>query len=266
MTKQFDPEEVARFEHDTWSRCADSYVDGFGALVGEGIAPLLDAVNVGSGDRVLDLGTGPGLVAGAAVQREAEVVGIDFSEPMINEARRLYAEMELRVASAEDIPFEDGEFDAVTGGFVLHHCGRPQSVLEESYRVLREGGRAGFTVWGDPAKLEAFGLFFAAVEEHAGAAELPHGPLFGVSDFAVFHDMLQEAGFRDTSVKELDISWQTRSLEPYLTAFRDWANLEAFPEDVRNAIETTVRERAPAYKADGIFTMPNPAILISATK
>lgn len=266
MMKKFDPEEVAQFENATWSRCAESYMDGFGALVGEGIAPLLDAVNVGSGHRVLDLGTGPGLVAGAAARRGAEVVGIDFSEPMINEARRLYAGIELRVASAEEIPFEDGEFDVVTGGFVLHHCGRPQAVLDETYRVLGDRGRMAFTVWADPSKLEAFGLFFAAVEEHAGAAELPHGPLFGVSDFTVFHNMARQAGFRDSSVKELDIAWRTPSLEPYLTAFRDWANLEVFPDNIRIAIETTVRDRATAYRSNDVFTMPNPAILVSAIK
>lgn len=193
-------------------------------------------------------------------------MGVDFSKSMLSEAGRLYPDIEYHKAAAEELPFEEGDYDVVIGNFVLHHSGDPKAILEETFRVLRPGGKTAFTVWADPAKLEAFGLFFAAVEEHAGEAELPHGPLFGVSNFSVFHDMLQEAGFRDSSVKELDLTWQTPSLEPYLTAFRDWANLEAFPEEVRNAIETTVRERARAYKADGIFTMPNPAILISASK
>ena len=264
--KQFDPEEVAEFENATWSRCAESYKDGFGVLVSEAIPPLLDAVNAGSEDRVLDLGTGPGLTAAAAARRGAEVVGVDFSETMLGTARRLYPELEFQRAPAEDLPFDDHEYDVVIGNFVLHHSGDPQAVLDETHRVLRDGGRMAFSVWADLSKLEAFGLFFAAVEEHTGSAELPHGPLFGISDFAVFHNMLHEAGFRDSSVKELDIAWRTPSLEPYLVSFRDWANLEAFPEDVRTAIETTVRERAPAYNRDGIFDMPNPAILMSARK
>lgn len=266
MIKQYDPKEVAQFEHATWSRCAESYMNGFGVLVGEAISPLLEATNVGSGDRVLDLGTGPGLAAAAAAQRGAEVVGVDFSDAMLTEARRLHPEIEFHRASAEDLPFEDGDYEVVMGNFVLHHSGDPQAVLEETIRVLREGGRMGFTVWADPAKLEAFGLYFAAVEEHAGEAELPHGPLFGVSDFAVFHRMAHQAGFRDSSVKELDIAWRTRSLEPYLTSFRDWANLGAFPENVRDAIEETVQKRAVGYRSNGSYTLPNPAILISAVK
>src|SRR5690606_23698472 len=72
---QFDPEEVARFENDTWSRCAQTYMDGFGVLVGAAIGPLLNEVEVSDQDRVLDVGTGPGLVAAAAAERGAEVIG-----------------------------------------------------------------------------------------------------------------------------------------------------------------------------------------------
>jgi 2-polyprenyl-3-methyl-5-hydroxy-6-metoxy-1,4-benzoquinol methylase len=76
---QFAPHEVASFENATWSRCAVTYMDGFGALVSEAIGPLLDEVKVSQGHRLLDLGTGPGLVAAAAEERGADVIGIDFS-------------------------------------------------------------------------------------------------------------------------------------------------------------------------------------------
>jgi len=266
MQDRFDAEEVARFEKATWSRCAKGYTDGFGALVVEGIGPLLDEVKVSGGDRVLDVGTGPGLVAAEAAERGADLVGIDFSDCMLAEARRLHPEIEFRTGSAEALPFGDSKFDAVVGNFVLHHSGQPDKVLKEAFRVLRPDGRMGFTVWADLSKLEAFGLFFASVEEHAGVAELPHGPLFGVSDFAVFHEMTRDAGFRDSSVKELQIAWRTHSIDSFLAAFRDWANLEAFPNDVRYAIEGTVRERAGVYRRGDSFTMPNPAILMSAVK
>jgi SAM-dependent methyltransferase len=263
---RFDPEEVARFENTTWSRCAETYLDGFGALVSEAIVPLLDEVKVRDGDRVLDVGTGPGPVAAAAAERGADVVGIDFSEAMVTEARRRYPELEFQKAAAESLPFEDGQFDAVVGNFVLHHVARPEQVLREAFRVLRSGGRVGFTVWADLPKLEAFGLFFAAVEEHAGSAELPHGPLFGVSDFDVFHGMVRRAGFGDSSVRELPIAWRTSSMDPYVASLSDWANLEAFPTKVRDGIEATVRERAGSYRSGNVFVLPNPAILIAAVK
>lgn len=267
MTREaFDPEEVARFESATWSRCAGTYVEGFGALVKEAIEPLLDEARVSEGDRVLDVGTGPGLVAASAAERGADVVGIDFSEAMVTEASRLHRGIEFRTAPAESLPFDDEGFDAVVGNFMLHHAGQPDAVLREAFRVLRSGGRAGFTVWADLSKLEAFGLFFAAVEEHVGPAELPHGPLFGVSDFDVFHRMVRSAGFRDSSVRELPIAWRTASLDSYVDSFRNWANLDALPGNARDAIEATVRERAGAYRSGDVFVMPNPAILVSGTK
>jgi ubiquinone/menaquinone biosynthesis C-methylase UbiE len=266
MEHGFDAEQVARFENETWSRCAQGYMDGFGALMTEAVAPLLDEVRMSAGDRVLDVGTGPGLVAAMAAKRGATPVGLDFSEAMLAEARRAHPNIEFRAGSAEALPFPDSEFDAVVGNFVLHHSSRPDKALAEAFRVLRAGGRMGFTVWADPSKLEAFGLFFSAVEEHAGAAELPHGPLFGVSDFTVFHEMAADAGFRDSSVRELQIAWLTPSIDSFLAAFRDWANMEAFPGDVWNAIEGAVRERAAAYRRDDAFRIPNPAILVSAAK
>ncbi|MGH7630915.1 MAG: class I SAM-dependent methyltransferase [Gemmatimonadales bacterium] len=266
MAEQFDADEIAGFEHATWSRCAKGYMAGFGALVGEAISPLLDEAKASRGDRVLDVGTGPGLVAAAAMERGADVVGIDFSEAMLGEARRLHPAIEFRMAPAESLPFADGRFDAVVGNFVLHHSGRPDKVLKEAFRVVRGDGRMAFTVWADLSKLEAFGLFFAAVEEHAGAAELPHGPLFGVKAFEVFHQMARDAGFRDPSVRALRIAWRTHSIDPFLAAFRDWAQLDALPNHLRDAIEATVRERAGAYRSGDIFTMPNPAILLAAVK
>ncbi len=266
MQSDHDPKVVAEFENATWSRCAERYMDGFGLLAGEAVGPLLDGTKLAPGQRLLDAGTGTGLVASEAKRRGADPVGIDFSEPMVAEARRRHAGIEFRAASADALPFGDGEFDVVTGNFVLHHTGRPEKVLGEAHRVLRPGGRAGFTVWADLSKLEAFGLFFQAVEEHAGAAELPHGPLFGVSDFDVFHRMLADAGFEETHVTELPLVWRMPSVDTLLGAFRDWAALETFPADLREKIEAGVRERAKRYSLTNELQIPNPAILLTGVR
>jgi len=265
-SSSFDPEEVARFENETWSRCAGSYVDGFGALVGEAIGPLLDELGVQGGERVLDLGAGPGMVTAAAAGRGAAAVGIDFSPSMVEEARARHPGLEFQQASADALPFPDASFDVVTSNFMLHHVGRPEQVLAEAARVLRPGGRAGFTVWGAMEKLAAFGVFFAAVERHLPAAELPHGPLFGVSEPDVFHDLVRGAGFARSSVRELPTAWKTATLDPYLASFRDWADLGGLPAETRAAFEATVREGAAVFRSAHGYAMPNPALLITGVK
>ena len=93
-----------------------------------------------------------------------------------------------------------------------------------------------------------------------------HGPLFGVSDFDVFHQMVRGAGFHDSSVRELPIAWRTSSIEPFVASFRDWANLGELPKKVCDGIEAAVRERAKSYRSGHVFVIPNPAILISGVK
>ena len=266
MKPTADPKVIEKFEHETWERCARDYADGFGALVGMSIPSLLEAAGVGENSHVLDIGTGPGLVAAAAHDRGGKAIGIDFSESMIAEAKRRHPEVDYQHANAESLPFDASRFDAVVSNFVFHHLASPDVVLSEAHRVLRDGGRMAFTVWTDRSKLMGFRLFLDAMEKHAEAVELPHGPLFGVSDFDLFREMMHKAGFHDVSVNDLELSWKISSIESYLDAFRAWGNLSELPDSVRTTVEQEVRESAKRLESEGIVTIANPAILVSAVK
>lgn len=266
METTFSAEEVNKFEREVWSRCARRYMDTFGLLTGEAIQPLLDVASITDGSRVLDVGTGPGNAAVAVQKRGGAVIGIDFSASMLSEARQNYPNIEFKEANGDQLPFDDGEFDAVVSNLAVHHMARPNLFLSEARRVLRDGGKIAFTVWSNLEKLEAFGLFFGAVQAHAEAVELPHGPLFGVSDFDVFRSMLQEAGFRESQVIELKIAWRMTNINPLLDGFVDWSNMTTFPNTMREAIESSVREASVAYENNGQLVIPNPVILVSATR
>ena len=77
------PAAFHHFEHAGWQRASAHYADTFGALTVQSTEPLLDAVGVASGTRLLDVASGPGYVAAAAAARGAEVVGLDFSALML---------------------------------------------------------------------------------------------------------------------------------------------------------------------------------------
>lgn len=265
MSATFTAEDVAAYEHATWSRCAPTYRDGFAALTAEAIQPLL--ASVGPGTRLLDIGTGTGVVAAAAArQLGASVIGVDFSETMLAEARRSVRGVDFRTASADALPFDDGSFDAVVANVVLHHLGRPEAALAEAHRVLLPGGRIACTVWAGMETLAAFGVFFGAVEEHAGGAELPHGPLFGVADESILSSLFTDAGFTDVTIETVDTTWRMPSIEPLLRAFGAWAQLDTFPTTIRQSIEGSVRSAATAYATGDGFAIPNPMLLISATR
>lgn len=266
MNTTFKPADVAAFEHATWSRSAPGYKDGFAVLTSEAAAPLLRAANVEAGSRLLDVGTGSGVVAAIAHEMGADVVAIDFSEPMLVEARRVVPDVEFRTASADNIPFGEASFDAVVANVVLHHLGEPDRALDEAHRVLTDGGRIACTVWAAPDTLEAFGLFFAAVEEHAGSAELPHGPLFGVTDDETLSSLFTTAGFSDVEIETIETTWKMPTIDPLLRAFGTWAQLDSFPADTRTAIEASVRAAARAYETEAGLAVPNPMLLIAASK
>ena len=100
---------------------------------------------------LLDIGTGPGWLLVALRRRsppELRLVGVDISSAMVATAREnlkragYAAEIDIRVAAAEALPFPDDAFDAVVSTGSLHHWKHPLAALNEMHRVLKTGGHA----------------------------------------------------------------------------------------------------------------------------
>jgi demethylmenaquinone methyltransferase / 2-methoxy-6-polyprenyl-1,4-benzoquinol methylase len=100
-----------------------------------------ELARVGEGDRALDVATGTGDLALALRARGAEVVGVDFSERMLELARRKAPDVRFLSANALELPFGEGEFDAVTVGFGARNFSDLSRALGEIARVTRSGGR-----------------------------------------------------------------------------------------------------------------------------
>jgi demethylmenaquinone methyltransferase/2-methoxy-6-polyprenyl-1,4-benzoquinol methylase len=98
---------------------------------------------VRAGDRVLDACCGTGDLALADARAGGTVTGLDFSEPMLDRARRKSASIEWIQGDALALPFPDGSFDAVTVGFGVRNVTDLERGLAELRRVLRPGGRLG---------------------------------------------------------------------------------------------------------------------------
>jgi demethylmenaquinone methyltransferase / 2-methoxy-6-polyprenyl-1,4-benzoquinol methylase len=105
---------------------------------------MVDAVRAAPGERVLDVATGTGLVARALKRRYGcRVVGLDQSEQMLSRALPLVGPVYEQVVrgEAERLPFEDGEFDALTFTYLLRYVDDPAATMRELARVVRPGGR-----------------------------------------------------------------------------------------------------------------------------
>jgi len=168
-----------------------SYDVVFGRFLRTSDAEILARAGVASGDRVLDVGTGPGYLALAASKLVAPggaAIGIDASPEMIARARKLAARCgsaaDYLVATAESLPFDDDSFDAVVSRLVFHHLpgDMKRRALGEMARVLRPGGRLLVADLASPAARGA---------HHVVAHLLGTHPDTG----AALEDLIFEVGF-----------------------------------------------------------------------
>ena len=261
------------FEQAGWQRAAASYPGTFGTLTVHAAGPLLDDVGIGAGTQLLDVATGPGYVAGAAAARGATVVGVDFSPLMVEEARGRYPQIEFVEGDAEALPFDDGRFGAVVMNFGLLHLARPEAAIAEAHRVLRPGGRYGFTVWARPEEAVGFGVVLRAMETYGTTnVGLPDGPpFFRFSDAGECRGALERAGFAHVSVRKLPLVWRLPSPDALFAAalhggVRTSAALQAQTPQalaaIRRAVLTELRQYA---EGDGV-AVPMPVVLASAAK
>jgi len=111
---------------------------------------LVDLLDLSMGARILDVGSGTGVVAAAlahAIGASGRVVAVDPSAAMLS-ASRLQPSYHRVVARMPGLPFPDASFDAVAAGFVISHLASHVDGLTEMVRVCKSGGRAGVTAWG----------------------------------------------------------------------------------------------------------------------
>lgn len=114
------------------------------------LAPLFaDFAGVAGGQRVLDVGCGPGALTAVLVDRLGAdaVAAVEPSEPFAAAAESRNPGVDVRCAAAEELPFADGEFDAALAQLVVHFMADPVRGIGEMARVTRPGGVVAACVW-----------------------------------------------------------------------------------------------------------------------
>ena len=112
---------------------------------------LCEAVDLRSGDRVLDVATGSGNTAISAARRFCEVTGMDLAPESIEHARRRAEaegmEITFEVGDAEDLSYPDASFDVVLSTIGVMFCPNQEKAASELLRVCRPGGKIGLASW-----------------------------------------------------------------------------------------------------------------------
>ena len=259
-----DADAFNAFEAEGWSRRARGYHEFFSSITARAAEPLLDAAAVGSGSGVLDVATGPGYVAAAALARGADATGLDVSSEMVELASRLHREGRFVAGDAERLPFEDRSFDAAVAAFAILHLGRPGLAASELARVVRPGGRVAVSVWDRPTRCRLVGVFIDALAEAdaSPAAGVPAGPdFFRFADDGELRTLLAEAGFERPEVAELRFTHHLAGPAELWHGMLDGtvrvrAMVERQPQPVRERIRAAFDRLVAEHAGEGGLEIP----------
>ena len=205
----------------TFAVAADSY-DRFMGRYSVPLAPrLADFAAVASGQRVLDVGCGPGALTAELVRRlePAAVSAVDPSEPFVAAARERHPGVDVQRAPAEQLPFGDGEFDAALAQLVVHFMSDPVAGLREMARVTRQEGVVAACVWDHAGGQGPLGVFWKAaheldpdVEDESDLAGAREGHLGELFQAAGLHEIEESALSVDLEHPSFEDWWEPYTL------------------------------------------------------
>lgn len=198
---------------------AEAY-DGFMGRYSNLLSPqLADLAGVRRGQRVLDVGCGPGALTAELVTRvgPALVAAVDPSEPFVAAARTRNPGVDVLQAHAERLPFPDGTFDAALAQLVVHFMSDPVAGLAEMGRVTRQDGVVAACVWDHGGGQGPLSLFWRAareldpgIDDESGLAGARKGHLA---------ELFEAAGLRDIEGTALLVSREHASFDEWWEPF-----------------------------------------------
>ncbi|GAA2009998.1 class I SAM-dependent methyltransferase [Microbacterium ulmi] len=237
--------------------------ESYDRFMGRYSAPLAvlfaDWVGISPGDRVLDVGCGPGALTCVLVQRAgaASVAAVDPAEAFVAAVRTRLSGIDARQAYAEALPFPDDAFDATLAELVVHFMTDAAAGVAEMARVTRRGGVVAACVWDFEHDRAPHSPFLRAVREVKGEASAARRAGTRGGDLT---RLLTGAGCVDVDETALTVSVDYRGFDEWWSVHTLGIGSSAQQLDGLDANDVErVRVRAREIVGDGTLTVPGTA-------
>ncbi|MCX8559556.1 class I SAM-dependent methyltransferase [Mycolicibacterium mucogenicum] len=230
--------------------------DAYGRYMGRYAEPLAGVfgafAGVAAGNKVLDVGCGPGALTAYARSVGAEVSAIDPSPPFVDAMRERFPGIDVRSGTAEELPYDAGTFDAALAQLVVHFMADPVVGVSQMARVTRPGGIVAACVWDGPTG--ALAPFWDAV--HVVDPDAQDEALLSGAHRGHLTEIFEAAGLRDVAEDAITIDVVHPSFEewwePYTFGVGPAGDYVQRLDDAgRDRLETVARQ----HLGDGPFTV-----------
>ncbi|MBL8688194.1 MAG: class I SAM-dependent methyltransferase [Rhodospirillaceae bacterium] len=272
-----EPGSVAG-QHATWTEQAaawDRWADRTEKMAERFNQPIVEAVGVRPGDRVLDLASGvgePGLTIHKAIQPGGRLILSDLAEAMLAGAARRFRSRGLDagfvVQDAQRLALADASVDVVTCRFGIMFFPEPLVALAEALRVLAPGGRAAFLVWGPIADNPMFEVTRGAIDAVLGSQKPPFDP-FRHAEPGVLGPDFAAAGFVKYAERDLTFERHVKAGEPFWRApleMTGGGRLASLDTAIRERLEAEVVRRLEAYHDGDGYRLGSHIRILTAAK
>jgi len=278
MPWEYSDEYYTEYTRTTWNESALAYVD-FMRNLEPYRSELLNRLGARPGERILDMGTGPGepaMTIARAVGPAGRVTGIDLSEKMIDLSREVsrargLTNVEFSVMDCSALSFPDASFDAVVSCFGFQIFTKPEQAATQALRVLKPKGRLHATVWSTGDKVPVLDVIIAPMLEHAEPDETGYIPTpyetGGPGEMTAF---LEAAGFRQAEEHRVTYTARFANAEAYLDSILKGTpighSLSEESADVQSEVLRKTRVNLEKWSTPEGILLPGECVIASGVK